>query len=440
MAATVTPNGLQHNVPYGTTPSERLTMARALALLFAAGGALVCLTVLLPHASNTTDAGVLGPGSVAIVVAILLVRRGDRVSVRGLQLLLALGAVLITSCVVYGGDSASAYAFLYVWVALYGFYFFNTNVAASLIAWCAALYAMAFLVEDATSVPGIHWIMATGTIVVGGLLIGRLTAAIRAQAADLATVSRMAGGDSDVEGFAQVTCESLRSSTSADVAIFLELTPEADGLQVTAMAGAAEAGMAFTPDPVRLGLEAAFRGGEPVELLDGASTPTLRRFDGHIVGLAQPVLRNGTTEAVLAVAWTSPRRSLSERVRNAALLFAAEASLALDRAERASLEVERQALEINDNIVQGLVVAKYSAQRGDSAEAIRAIDETLGRARRLITDQLQSVSHGRSGVIKPGDLARSVASSVDVSDPGAESGAPVTAAPVGGRGTARESR
>ncbi|MCW2545532.1 MAG: hypothetical protein JWM40_3084 [Frankiales bacterium] len=77
-------------------------------------------------------------------------------------------------------------------------------------------------------------------------------------------------------------------------------------------------------------------------------------------------------------------------------------------------ERQKQALEINDNIVQGLVVAKYSAQRGDSEGAMRAIDETLDRARRLITDQLQSVSPGRGGTVRPGDLARSVASSVDV--------------------------
>ncbi|MCW3038998.1 MAG: hypothetical protein JWM31_903, partial [Solirubrobacterales bacterium] len=139
-------------------------------------------------------------------------------------------------------------------------------------------------------------------------------------------------------------------------------------------------------------------------------------------GFAQPVVRDGATVAVLAAAWTSARRSLPERVRTAGLLFAAEASLAIDRAERASQDRERQALEINDNIVQGLVVAKYSAQRGDSDGAVRAIDETLIRARRLITDQLQSVSHGRGGdPIRPGDLARRQVSSF---------GAPEEAAPA----------
>jgi hypothetical protein len=391
-------------------------MARALALLFAAGGTLVLLTIVLPHAANTVDAGIGATAGLAVIVGTLLATRGaETIGVRGLQLLLALGAMLITSCVVFGGDSATAYPFMYLWVSLYAYYFFDARIAAGFIAWCAALYAAAFLVGDHTPVPGIHWLMATGTIVVGGLLIGRLTAAIRAQAADLVTVSRMAGGGvPGVVDFAQETCESLRASTAADVVIFLELLPTGDGLQVSAMAGVPEAGLVFATDEIRTGLERAFRGGEPVDLVEGEPGRGLRRLNGHVTGLAQPVLREGRAAAVLAVGWTTQRRSLPERVRTSALLFAAEASLAMDRAERVSQDRERQALEINDNIVQGLVVAKYSAQRGDSDGAIRAIDETLGRARRLITDQLQSVAHSRGGTVKPGDAARTPGSSFDV--------------------------
>ncbi|WP_354701305.1 GAF domain-containing protein [Paraconexibacter sp. AEG42_29] len=405
-------------VPFGTTPSERVTMARSLAVLYAAGGALANVTVLVPHAHNTEELGVLAPGTLALIVAVLLYRFSGRVSVGALRLLLAHGAILVTVCVIFGGDSADAYPFLYLWVSLYACYFFSTGIAAGMVGFCIVLHAGALTIglTDHTT-PGVHWLMATGTLVVGGLLISRLTAAIRAQSEDLATVSRMAGGLSDVEEFAQATCESLRGSSGADVVIFLE--PVEVGLQVTAMAGASEAGMAFAGDAARKGMQRAFRGGEPVELLDDVDDGHRSRLSGHIIGLAQPVVRDGETAAVLAVAWTRPRRALPDRVRTAAMLFAAEASLALDRAARASEDRERQALEINDNIVQGLVVAKYCAQRGDNEESIRAIDETLGRARRLITDQLQNVSRGRSGAIRPGDLARTEASSVDLEDPAA---------------------
>lgn len=413
-------------VPFGTTPSERATMARALAGLFAAGGALVVATLVLPHDGTTRTVGVLGPGALAMVVGTVLYRFAAHTGVRLLQLLLALGTTLVTVTVLAGGSSATAYPFLYLWVSLYAFYFFTTRAAAVLVGLAILQYGLACAFEEDTPVPGVHWLMATGSILVGGVLIGRLTAAIRAQSADLASVSRMAGGLSDVEDFAQATCESLRGSASADVVIFLEPLDGATGLQVTAMAGASEAGLAFSGDAARRGLEQAFRGGEAVELLADDGRGGRGPLGGQVLGLAQPVLLEGVTVAVLAVAWTSPRRTLPERLRSAAMLFAAEASLALDRAQRASQDRERQALEINDNIVQGLVVAKYFAQRGNPVESVRALDETLDRARRLITDQLQSVAHGRHGAIRPGDLARSEASSVDVHDPAEDAADPAS--------------
>jgi len=62
--------------------------------------------------------------------------------------------------------------------------------------------------------------------------------------------------------------------------------------------------------------------------------------------------------AVLAVAWTSPRRSLPERARSAALLFAAEASLALDRADQAAQDRERPGARHQRQHRAGLVMAK----------------------------------------------------------------------------------
>ena len=56
------------------------------------------------------------------------------------------------------------------------------------------------------------------------------------------------------------------------------------------------------------------------------------------------------------------------------------------------------------------MVAKYSAQRGDVDAAVEALDETLVRARKLISDQLADVVVGRG--IRPGDLARAEAARV----------------------------
>ena len=70
-------------------------------------------------------------------------------------------------------------------------------------------------------------------------------------------------------------------------------------------------------------------------------------------------------------------------------------------------ERQRQALEINDNIVQGLAQAQLALHLGDRAESEEAIAGTLAAARHIITDLLrQSGSEGMQ--FAAGDLRRSV--------------------------------
>ncbi|MTD44115.1 hypothetical protein GKE82_07320 [Conexibacter sp. W3-3-2] len=398
-------------VPYGTTPTERTVMAHALAFLYGAGALLVSTTLLLPHSASTEELGVAIPCVLAVGVVVALVVGAGRFGVGVLQTILALGTVLISQCVLFGGDGAAAYALMYVWIALYASYFFRIGAAVAQLAFAAALYAAVLALQDDTPVAATYWLMGMGTVGVGGVMIARLTRAIRAQAADLAAVAQMASGLSDVSEFGRSTCEGLQQSARADVVIMLEPLDDGAGMQVTAMAGASEAGLVFNGEPAREALQAAYRTGRPQTILTTATGRGRHRFDGTVQGLAQPILRDGRAVGVLALAWTAPRRGLAERVGTAALLFAAEASVAIDRAERLSKDRERAALEINDNIVQGLVVAKYLATAGNVDKAVEAIDETLGRARRLITDQLEAVGHG-GGQIAPGDLARREASSV----------------------------
>ena len=65
---------------------------------------------------------------------------------------------------------------------------------------------------------------------------------------------------------------------------------------------------------------------------------------------------------------------------------------------------ERQALEINDTIVQGLTVAKYAMSIGAEDHSRQAIDDTLVRARAIITDLLGEP--GTAVELGPGDLRR----------------------------------
>ncbi len=74
-------------------------------------------------------------------------------------------------------------------------------------------------------------------------------------------------------------------------------------------------------------------------------------------------------------------------------------NLALERVRASEMRMElaeaqirrQQALEINDNIVQGLAVAKYAFDLGENEKAKSAIEGTLAAARRIISDLLEEV-------------------------------------------------
>ena len=74
----------------------------------------------------------------------------------------------------------------------------------------------------------------------------------------------------------------------------------------------------------------------------------------------------------------------------------------LKRARRRSLrERERHALDLHDNVVQGLAEAQLAFQLGRPEQARAAVDRTLAAARRMVTDLL-----GAEPDLAPGDLRR----------------------------------
>lgn len=66
---------------------------------------------------------------------------------------------------------------------------------------------------------------------------------------------------------------------------------------------------------------------------------------------------------------------------------------------------QRRALEINDNVVQGLARAKLALELGREAEGDEAVKETMAKARHIITDLLgrEEVEAGTLRRQRPGD-------------------------------------
>ena len=78
---------------------------------------------------------------------------------------------------------------------------------------------------------------------------------------------------------------------------------------------------------------------------------------------------------IAAVWYFSLRNRFPALVRGAALFE--------DMRER-----QRQALEIHDNVVQGVATAKMALELGDTQRAAAALDTTLGRAKGIISELL----------------------------------------------------
>jgi integral membrane sensor domain MASE1 len=81
----------------------------------------------------------------------------------------------------------------------------------------------------------------------------------------------------------------------------------------------------------------------------------------------------------------------------------AQSDEAVHRVRQTELDRKR-ALELNDEVVQGLSVAKYAFESGETRTARRAIDHTLEAARQIVRDLLGASGDGKP--IGPGDLVR----------------------------------
>jgi signal transduction histidine kinase len=74
-------------------------------------------------------------------------------------------------------------------------------------------------------------------------------------------------------------------------------------------------------------------------------------------------------------------------------------------------EKQRQALEINDEISQGLVTAKLALELHEEDRSQRALEHSLNAARQIISDLLGEA--GTETRLGPGDLVRSKPASID---------------------------
>jgi diguanylate cyclase (GGDEF)-like protein len=228
------------------------------------------------------------------------------------------------------GSGYSALALLPVfWLALYG----TRSQLAIGIAGLASTFTAPLIILGSPEYPASEWQWALLWICVApivGYTVQALVVELRARAEDAArsenetrrtlahmasvtAVTRRMAGSSDPEGVREAVCSSARTIAGADFVQLIE--PDADGALVRA-AGA--------------GSEAPFEAAaETAEAYVSRQSRFLPERGLHF----EPVLRDMVSVGVLVIGWRRPISELGEAAESGLRMLAAEAAIAIDRAE-----------------------------------------------------------------------------------------------------------
>jgi PAS domain S-box-containing protein len=157
--------------------------ARSIAYLFATGATLGLLTLAFPHSSEVRDVPLVILACSAYGIAAAIWANVERLREWHIHLVLVAGTVIISLANYYAGPS-TLYPLLYMWTALYAFYFFRLREAFAHMMFLAVSDGLVLAVQDADSVI-VRWLLAVGTPLVAGLLISRLLGRLHAHAREL---------------------------------------------------------------------------------------------------------------------------------------------------------------------------------------------------------------------------------------------------------------
>jgi diguanylate cyclase (GGDEF)-like protein len=159
---------------------RRQYMERSLAAIFAAAATVALATLLVPHWAKVGDLTIAAAAFQGYPLAVILWRARGRFPLWAFQMVMALGTILISIGVYFGGAGvgSATVAFDYLWVALYTAHFFPARTAAAHIAFAATSYALVLaLVHERSAVA--EWMFVVSIVAGTGIIVGRLSAQVR---------------------------------------------------------------------------------------------------------------------------------------------------------------------------------------------------------------------------------------------------------------------
>ena len=351
--------------------ADRAVMARSFVYLYGAGSALSFATLLLPHADDRWAPGVALIGAAAGMVAIVTLIGFDRLPTWLFYCLPALGTVHIAFISYWGGaGSLPAYAMFFTWVVLSSFYFLSRRLATINLVLVVATYALVIVLSGGLETPALHWVMLSGTMVVGGILIGLLrdTVATSLRRLEASTEIALAiSGDTSLDDVLELIA--LRGRALLEARTVAILLADGDEMRVAAAAGA-------WSDSLRERV---------LESLDAPSrsalvVPLVFRGHGHGVLVALDRLtRHRTFTAADERLATSFAASAATAVGNAQSV---EEDRLRQRIVAGEHERRRWARDLHDSTLQGLgglrVLLSSAVHRGDAARLEGVVRESLG--------------------------------------------------------------
>ena len=321
-------------------------MALAIAALFFAGATIGAISLLLPHPAEFDEPALWTNVGVAYGASLFVLASAGRLPPWTLQAIAAGGTLVVTRAVYFSNESTGFYAFFYIWIGVYVFFFFGRRWGAAHMLLVGGAFAWV-LAEVPHSSPVARWLMTVGTATVAGLFVDVLARRVRAHAADaVARAQALAAVDVVAHELARSTtkqaaaesiCRALVEVADAGGATLFEPTSDGTGLAATATTAPylSDRRVLFVGPPS--GAVTAFASREPFFAADAPGDPNLNpelvgRL-GAVSALFTPVMRDGVPIGVIAVWWQRRIESLDAEVVQVVGLLAAEASLAIERAE-----------------------------------------------------------------------------------------------------------
>jgi diguanylate cyclase (GGDEF)-like protein len=320
-------------------------MARSLGALYLAGATIGQLSLLLPRAPGT-NVGALQLNIVLAFLgglAVLFVFR--RLPVWTFHIAMLVGSLLITRAIYFSGDAVSYYGVWYVWVALFAFSFFRRGEAVVHIVIAGAAYA-AVLAVRSDPVAQARWLTTIASLLIAGVFIDALVSRIQRQRRQAVDDARNL--TAVVDAMDRVFQQPDANATRADLCATAAAVAEADGVVLWEPADYAPV---LTPvavsgtNPVlgEVPLDGPPSGARHAYLNNRASFSARSaahssELDGDGFGSAscvlwQPIVRDEATVGLLALYWTRPRPAPEQSTRATIALLAAQAAVAIERAE-----------------------------------------------------------------------------------------------------------